>query len=117
MAFSNEQIPFVYFVIPLQRLVRVIDGRGCRLSLFFISIMKVKIDWFTGIFIILSYVLVYFWGHSDAVHPRIIVYQPEYNHLVKMDTCRVVGDTAGTPLAIWYNDFIFMPDTAMMSNL
>jgi len=33
-----------------------------------------------------------------------------------MDTCRIVGDTAGNPLAIWYNDFIFMPDTAMMNN-
>lgn len=78
--------------------------------------MKIKIDWFTGMFIILSYVMIYMWGQSNSVHPKILVYQPEYNHMVKMDTCRVVADTNGIALAVWYDDFIFTPDTAMMSN-
>lgn len=85
-------------------------------SPFYSSIMRIKIDWFTGMFIILSYIMIYMWGQTNSVSPKILVYQPEFNHVVKIDTCRIVGDTAGTPLAIWYNDFIFMPDTAMMSN-
>jgi hypothetical protein len=56
------------------------------------------------------------WGASHTTYPRILVYQPEFNHVVKMDICRVVTDTASVPLAIWYNDFIFMPDSAMMDN-
>ena len=80
--------------------------------------MRIKIDIFGAFLILLGAVLIYFWGASTVytTHPRIIIYQPEFNHVVRMDTCRIVGDTAGNPLAIWYNDFIFMPDTAMMNN-
>jgi hypothetical protein len=78
--------------------------------------MRIKIDIFGAFLILLGALLIYFWGASNTTRPRIIIYQPEFNHVVKMDTCRIVTDTASVPLAIWYNDFIFMPDTAMMNN-
>lgn len=79
--------------------------------------MRIKIDIFSGFVILLLFALTYMWGASHTTRPRILVYQPEFNHVVKMDTCRIVTDTASVPLAIWYNDFIFMPDSAMMDRL
>ena len=41
---------------------------------------------------------------------RIVVSQPEYNHIVKIDTCRIVTDTLGKPFCIWYQDKLYLPD-------
>jgi len=41
---------------------------------------------------------------------RTVVYQPEYNHIVRIDTCRVVTDTLGKPFCIWYQDKLYLPD-------
>ncbi len=41
---------------------------------------------------------------------RIVVYQPEYNHIVMIDTCRIVTDTLGKPFCIWYNNKLYLPD-------
>jgi hypothetical protein len=41
---------------------------------------------------------------------RIVVNQPEYNHIVRIDTCRVVTDTLGKPFCIWYQDKLYLPD-------
>ena len=43
-------------------------------------------------------------------YSRIVVYQPEYNHIVRIDTCRVVTDTLGKPFCIWYQDKLYLPD-------
>ena len=43
-------------------------------------------------------------------YKRIVVYQPEYNHIVRIDTCRVVTDTLGKPFCIWYQDKLYLPD-------
>ena len=43
-------------------------------------------------------------------YSRIVVYQPEYNHIVRIDTCRVVTDTLGKPVCIWYQDKLYLPD-------
>ena len=43
-------------------------------------------------------------------YSRIVVYQPEYNHIVRIDTCRVVTDTLGKPFCIWYNNKLYLPD-------
>ena len=41
---------------------------------------------------------------------RIVVNQPEYNHIVRIDTCRIVTDTLGKPFCIWYKDKLYLPD-------
>ena len=41
---------------------------------------------------------------------RIVVNQPEYNHIVMIDTCRIVTDTLGKPFCIWYQDKLYLPD-------
>ena len=41
---------------------------------------------------------------------RIVVNQPEYNHIVRIDTCRIVTDTLGKPFCIWYQDKLYLPD-------
>jgi len=41
---------------------------------------------------------------------RIVVNQPEYNHIVRIDTCRVVTDTLGKPFCIWYDNKLYLPD-------
>lgn len=43
-------------------------------------------------------------------YSRIVVNQPEYNHIVRIDTCRVVTDTLGKPFCIWYNNKLYLPD-------
>jgi len=43
-------------------------------------------------------------------YSRIVVNQPEYNHIVRIDTCRVVTDTLGKPFCIWYQDKLYLPD-------
>jgi hypothetical protein len=43
-------------------------------------------------------------------YSRIVVYQPEYNHIVRIDTCRVVTDTLGKPFCIWHNNKLYLPD-------
>jgi len=43
-------------------------------------------------------------------YKRIVVNQPEYNHIVRIDTCRVVTDTLGKPFCIWYQDKLYLPD-------
>lgn len=41
---------------------------------------------------------------------KIVVNQPEYNHIVMIDTCRIVTDTLGKPFCIWYQDKLYLPD-------
>lgn len=43
-------------------------------------------------------------------YSRVVVNQPEYNHIVRIDTCRVVTDTLGKPFCIWYNNKLYLPD-------
>lgn len=73
--------------------------------------MKIKIDWFGGFFILLSYIMVYMWGNSNSIRPRVIVYQPDYNHVVRIDTCQVIADTTNTTLFLWYDNYIYTADS------
>lgn len=41
----------------------------------------------------------------------VVVSQPEYNHIVKIDKCRIVTDTLNKPLCIWYMDKLYLPDS------
>lgn len=49
-------------------------------------------------------------------YSRVVVNQPEYNHIVRIDTCRVVTDTLGKPFCIWYQDELYLPDPYQKSN-
>jgi hypothetical protein len=49
-------------------------------------------------------------GIVKTQYNRIVVSQPEYNHIVKIDTCRVVTDTLGKPFCIWYQNKLYLPD-------
>lgn len=68
--------------------------------------MKTKL---AVIFVLLFFAYIIF----DMVigqYNKILVYQPQYNHIVKLDTCRVVTDTLGKPFCIWYNNKLYLPD-------
>jgi hypothetical protein len=47
---------------------------------------------------------------------EVLVSQPEYNHIVKIDTCRIVTDTLGKPFCVWYQDELYLPDPYQKSN-
>lgn len=49
-------------------------------------------------------------GIVKTQYNRIVVSQPEYNHIVKIDTCRIVTDTLGKPFCIWYQNKLYLPD-------
>lgn len=49
-------------------------------------------------------------GIVKTQYNRIVVNQPEYNHIVRIDTCRVVTDTLGKPFCIWYQNKLYLPD-------
>ena len=46
----------------------------------------------------------------EGQYHRTVVSQPEYNHIVRIDTCRVVTDTLGKPFCIWYQEKLYLPD-------
>jgi hypothetical protein len=59
----------------------------------------------------------YFLGSINSGGKRLIVNQPEFNHLVYIDTCRIVGDTTGKTIAIWYDDYLYTPDSALFEQI
>jgi hypothetical protein len=66
--------------------------------------------------LVVSVALAYFFyllGSINSGGKRLIVNQPEYNHLVYIDTCRIVGDTTGKTIAIWYDDYLYTPDSVL----
>lgn len=68
--------------------------------------MRIKIAIVTIIFavILVVYKMIY---SQDS---RIVVNQPQYNHIVMIDTCRIVTDTLGKPFCIWYQGKLYLPD-------
>lgn len=49
--------------------------------------------------------------------PEVEVSQPQYNHMVIHDDCRIVTDTLGNINCIWYNDMPYTLDTTVLDNL
>ena len=54
-------------------------------------------------------------GKYCGSRAQVIVHQPEYNHVVRVDYCKVVEDTNGVTLGIWYKDELYMLDTVIFS--
>lgn len=69
--------------------------------------MRIKIAIITIIFavILVLHKMIY---NQDS---RIVVNQPQYNHIVMIDTCRIVTDTLGKPFCIWYQGKLYLPDS------
>ena len=63
----------------------------------------------TGIAVVVFFIYILVDVVKEQYH-RIVVNQPEYNHIVRIDTCRVVTDTLGKPFCIWYQDKLYLPD-------
>lgn len=77
--------------------------------------MKVTFNLF-GVFVSLSLLFIAFtYGRTYDV--GVIVNQPEFNHVVRVDYCKVVEDTSHDVLAIWYNEQLYMLDTVIFENL
>lgn len=68
--------------------------------------MKTKLPTIAAVMFFM-YIIVYM---LVGQYSRIVVNQPEYNHIVRIDTCRVVTDTLGKPFCIWYQDKLYLPD-------
>lgn len=68
--------------------------------------MKTKLPTIAAVMFFM-YIIVYM---LIGQYSRIVVNQPEYNHIVRIDTCRVVTDTLGKPFCIWYNNKLYLPD-------
>ena len=59
---------------------------------------------------IVSCYFCYMYNVLTSEYPTTVVSQPEYNHIVKIDTCRVVTDTSGKPFCIWHQGKLYLPD-------
>lgn len=60
--------------------------------------------------LIVSCYFCYMYNMLTSEYPTTVVSQPEYNHIVKVDTCRIVTDTLGKPFCIWYQGKLYLPD-------
>jgi|GEM_PF-5583511 hypothetical protein len=73
-------------------------------------------DFVFSLFItVLFSTLFYYIGVYSGDERGEIVRQPEYNHVVRVDYCKVVEDTNGVTLGIWYEDELYMLDTVIFS--
>lgn len=48
---------------------------------------------------------------------RVIVNQPEHNHIVFVDHCEIAADTSFNISAIWYRGAAYTVDTTVYDNL
>lgn len=61
---------------------------------------------------------IYALGYSNGLYEdRLVVEEPEYNHIVRSMRCRVMMDTNNNVKGIELNDSIYTLDTAITSNL
>jgi hypothetical protein len=68
--------------------------------------MKINLA-ITAVVLLFMYIII---DIVKGQYNRIVVSQPEYNHIVKIDTCRIVTDTLGKPFCIWYHNKLYLPD-------
>jgi len=45
------------------------------------------------------------------------VYQPEYNHVVTIEKCKVAPDTNGNVSGIWYKDSLYTVNIELMKEI
>lgn len=64
----------------------------------------------TAIFSLIMALIIFLFEIFTEPDKRIVVNQPEYNHIVLIDTCRVVTDTLGKPFCVWYQGKLYLPD-------
>lgn len=77
--------------------------------------MKINLNVF-GVFVsVLLLFMAFTYGRTYDV--GVFVNQPEYNHVVRVDYCKVVEDTSHNVMGIWYKEQLYMLDTVIFKNL
>ena len=70
--------------------------------------LKLKHTLMLYITVIVIVILSFQYGRTYDI--TVVVNQPEYNHIVKIDKCRIVTDTLDKPVCIWYMEKLYLPD-------